>query len=54
MTFNQLATLIAEEEGLKDKSSIGNVREQLRIFLTRASKMPAGELGGLLAKYTNK
>ncbi len=54
MKFNTLATYIAEEEGLGKQVSIGNVREVLRITLTKLAKMPAGELGELISKYKNK
>ena len=54
MKFQQIASEIAEQEGLKDKSSIGNIREQLRITLTLLANLPAGELGELLAKYVEK
>ncbi len=53
MKFNDLSSAIAEQEGLSKEVSIGNVREILKITLTMLSKMPAGELGELLAKYTN-
>ncbi len=54
MRFNELASAIAESEGLKEQSSIGNIREQLRITLTLFANLPAGELGELLAKYQKK
>jgi hypothetical protein len=54
MKFKDLSSAIAESEGLKDQSSIGNIREQLRITLTLLANLPAGELGELLAKYQNK
>ncbi len=54
MNFKDLASKIAESEGLKEQSSIGNVREQLRITLILLANLPAGELGELLAKYQKK
>jgi hypothetical protein len=54
MKFQQLSSAIADQEGLGKEVSIGNVREILRITLTMLAKMPAGELGELLAKYKNK
>ncbi len=54
MKFKDIASQIAEQEGLSKESSIGNIREQLRITLTLLANMPAGELGELLAKYVEK
>jgi len=54
MKFKSIASAIAESEGLKSQSSIGNIREQLRITLTLLANLPAGELGELLAKYQEK
>ncbi len=54
MKFNEISSAIAESEGLKSQSSIGNIREQLRITLTLLANLPAGELGELLAKYQKK
>ncbi len=54
MRFNELASQIAEQEGLSKQVSIGNVRELLRLTLTILANLPAGELGELLAKYQKK
>ncbi len=54
MRFNELANLIAEQEGLKSQSSVGNIREQLRITLTKLANLPAGESGALMAPYVEK
>lgn len=48
MTFNELVSKIALQEGKKDQETIGNVREALKIVLTELANMPAGELGKLL------
>ena len=54
MTFKNIASLLAEQEGLGKEVSIGNVRELLKLTLTLLANLPAGELGELLAKYQNK
>ncbi len=54
MTFKNIASQIAEQEGLSKQVSIGNVREVLKLTLTLLANLPAGELGALLAKYQNK
>ncbi len=54
MKFKDIASAIAESEGLKSQVSIGNIREVLKLTLTLIANLPAGELGELLAKYQNK
>ncbi len=51
MNFQNLASTIAESEGLKKQTSIGNIREILKITLTELAKLPVSELGKLLSKY---
>ena len=54
MKFQQIASEIAEQEGLGKQVSIGNIREVLKLTLTLLANLPAGELGELLAKYQEK
>jgi hypothetical protein len=54
MKFKDISSSIAESEGLKEQSSIGNIREVLKLTLTLLANLPAGELGELLAKYQKK
>ncbi len=54
MTFKNIASQIAEQEGLQEQVSIGNIREVLKLTLTLLANLPAGELGELLAKYQKK
>lgn len=54
MKFQSLASQIAGDEGLKKPVSIGNIREVLRLTLTKLSKLSVVELGELLKKYQKR
>jgi hypothetical protein len=54
MTFTELTSAIAESEGLKSQTSIGNVREITRLVLTTIANMPTHEAMTLPGKYAKK
>jgi len=54
MTFQELVKIIAEHEDMKSESTIGDIREQLKITLTVLANMPYAEIAKLLARYAGK
>jgi hypothetical protein len=51
MDLNKFAKEVTEEEGLKKSTNIAQVKEILRIVLTKLSKINLSELVNLFKKY---
>lgn len=51
MTVQELASLIAKQEGKRHQASVGDVREILKITLGQLALMNTIDLGKLLSKY---
>ena len=51
MNLNQVAREITLAEGLKKNTSIGQVKEVMRLFLKMMKKMTMQEITTMLSKY---
>ena len=51
MTYKELASMIAKQEGKKHNASVGDVREILTLTLQQLALMNTVDLGKLLSKY---